>query len=761
MRLSTLVVGACCLVGLPSQVIAQHSLDGVVQAPEPGLSLDGVIVTVQRPSRLTTTSPTGRFRLTDLPEGPIDITVRRVGYLPLVIDSVMVPRAEPLVIMLTALSVRPLDELLVRASPVQHSGLTSSYVLDNTELADQPFLGEDAYRTLTRVPGIAADELSARFRIRGAEQEEDLVRLDGMTLLDPFHLKDLSGTFSVVDAHWIERTTVTPGGFGAEYGNRTGGVVEFDSEEPGRHPGSLFASASPTHARLAAEGRWAGAKGGWRVSGRRGIPDLVLSATGHASAFSPRYMDGMVKVTFDPAPNHHLSGNVLAGADRLRVADDDDQVVSRSASTREYGWLRWQAAWGARFHTETVVSGTHLLPHRDVDYLPRFPGGVEERNSLMQWGLRSDARWRWRRSENGLRFGAEVQRGSATYDYAFTAPIKIQRGPSAPQEYADTGTASVAARGTDASAYLAPQVQPIRRLLLEPGVRLDYHSYAGRSIVSPRLRGTFDAGKGWQLRGAWGSYAQTKGLHELDVIGGERDWRTQRGEQQVAGLEWSASPALHVSIDGYRRLIRDPWPRRFNIEVGFEVIPESDQDDIRIAPARVRAEGVDAEVRGRAGRLAWRAGYTLARIEDHVDGRWTPRPYDQRHATTFDATLPLGTRWSLGAGWQWHSGWPTPIPHFDDYSIQGGRVIPTYSYNELGLERMPSYHRLDLRFGHQAPLAHGTLFVTVDVLNVYNHENLRGVYYDGTIAPDGGIQVKRSPLTLVPLVPVLGLGYRF
>jgi hypothetical protein len=189
-------------------------------------------------------------------------------------------------------------------------------------------------------------------------------------------------------------------------------------------------------------------------------------------------------------------------------------------------------------------------------------------------------------------------------------------------------------------------------------------------------------------------------------------------------------------------------------------VPEVDNDNLYIAPARSRADGIDVEAEGQVGAgLSWRAGYTLSRVEDLLQGAWIPRTYDQRHAVTADATWRLGRRWSLSVAWPWHSGWPLAEPDFRRAVVDGRRVIPSYDYLRLGESRLPAYGRLDLRLRHDRRLAGGTLGLSLDLVNVLNRRNVRGISYDGLLNKDGTVSVHRNPLTMAPLAPIIAVSW--
>ena len=108
--------------------------------------------------------------------------------------------------------------------------VTTNATLTNSELEALPQLGEDLYHTITRLPGLTADDFSAKFWVRGAPNSQMLARVDGVDLIEPFHLKDFEGALSIVDLRTIGSIDMVTGGFTTDFGDRLAGVLTMETQ---------------------------------------------------------------------------------------------------------------------------------------------------------------------------------------------------------------------------------------------------------------------------------------------------------------------------------------------------------------------------------------------------------------------------------------------------------------------------------------------------------------------------------------------------
>jgi hypothetical protein len=221
-----------------------------------------------------------------------------------------------------------LSEFVVTPSRFGVADVATSAVaaLTAAELEVLPQVGDDLFRSIARLPGLATDDVSARFWVRGAPQSEVKVRLDGADLVEPFHLKDVDGALSVVDPAAIRWLDLATGGFQVEHGDRLAGVLTMETKSERRSLTTL--NLSLTGLGGMRQGTFAGGKGRWLATVRRGYPDIALRASGREDDVSPRYYDLMGKVEYDPAPGHVLSFHALRAGDGLRYERTNSPSLS-------------------------------------------------------------------------------------------------------------------------------------------------------------------------------------------------------------------------------------------------------------------------------------------------------------------------------------------------------------------------------------------------------------------------------------------------
>lgn len=634
-----------------------------------------------------------------------------------------------------------------------------SATLTHRDLQTLPQVGEDLFRSIARLPGVAADDFTARFRVRGAPHRQLLVRLDGADLLEPFHLKDVDGALSIIDLHLIRRLDLTTGGFTTDYGNRAAGVLTMETISPEGPRPQAGAGISLTSMRAGAGGGFAAGQGRWAASLRRGYPDIALRVEGRADEIFPRYWDAYAKAEYDLSARHRVSVHTLLSRDTLRVLDADGPEL-RSGYDTSVLWGRWRAAFTDRLAAETVATASWLTWRRDGAglYGNRYRLELRDRRSLEWLDLRQD--WSYAAGDRlALRGGWQLGTGSAEYAYRLYREEPVVSGgvlTGRPR----TVQHALRPDGNAQGAFAAARLTVTPALTLEPGVRLDRHSAPGDEEASPRLNAALSLGPRTALRAAWGAYAQSQGLHELPVAFDDPTFRrAERAEHRILGLQHQFAGGLQARVEAYQRLTRRPRPHWINRFDTYNVFPEAQTDRLLLTPDRAEAHGVEFLLQGRnRPRFDWTLSYAWSRAEETTGTVVLPGLRDQRHAFYGDLTYRPTPRWSFSAAWQYHTGWPVTAVNYSLAPLNNGARVIVRSFGPTLGERLEAYHRLDLRAAHTLPLRRGVLRVFVDVFNAYDRGNAIAYDYDTSVS-GGNLVVRRKPRNMLPFIPSAGVSW--
>lgn len=629
--------------------------------------------------------------------------------------------------------------------------------LTSAELETLPQIGDDLYRSIARLPGLAADDFTARFWVRGAPNSQVLARLDGVDLIEPFHLKDVQGALSIVDPQTISRLELTTGGFTADYGNTLAGVLTMETKATTTPHTSL--SLSLTGIGGSNQGGFAQGRGRWLAAARRGYPDVALRVSGRDDDITPRYYDVTAQVEYQVTPGHTVSLHALRASDTLTYQRTNNPSLASNYDS-DYVWTRWRGAFGRAVTGEAVLSFTQLTQdRRGTGSLDGFPFSLRDRRALKVVAVRND--WTVLLGERALlRAGLEAKSGAADYDYALSRRYNdVVAGRVTPLTV--NTRAAPQPEGDSLGGFVSARLRPFASLVVEPGLRLDRQAVPSEAHSSPRLNAALSLGRA-TVRAAWGAYFQPQRLHELSIADGDtRFHRAEFAEHRGLGLEYPLTPDISLRAEAYERLTSRLRPRWENLDNGYDLFPETQTDRVRLDPQSARARGLELLIAGRAGpQVRWNLSYALARTEERLAGNWVPRARDQRHTVYGDITYALNPRWQFSASWQYHSGWPTTDVVYRLAPLTNGRASLVSANGAVYGLSLPDYHRLDLRATRRIKLSRGELRLFVDIFNAYDHVNLVGYDHNVTVT---GTQITnvRKPREQLPLLPSAGVSWGF
>lgn len=656
-----------------------------------------------------------------------------------------------------ALSQQTIDEVVVIAGRYRIYGDDHAAEFDHDEIDQLAHLADDVMRAISRLPAATADDFSARVNLRGGTREETVVYLDGLKLIDPFHLKDLQGALSIVDSNLIDRVDVLPGGFAAIYGDHASGIVSIRTlpvpEQSVHAVGVSFVNAFAN-----TRGSFEDGRGGWLVSVRRGYLDWLLQLVDtSAGEFTPRYLDVVAKVEHDIGDRHVLSGHVLAAQDRLEHFDDTEDTQAAGDANTLFLWARLRSRWTSTLTSESVLWRNTIDRTREVDVNAPddITASLTDLRDIEVFGLRSD--WRWQLNDGwSIGFGAEATDNRVHYDYTLTGTTTGSGYPGQPPINRRTLTTI---DGGTLGLYSSIR-KDIGRLAAELGWRRDTESYTGldEAVSGPRLNIRYDLTPTTKFLLAWGDYYQFQPAEGLQVEDGiEQFALATEAEHRAVGFEHNFETGLGLRVDAYQKRYRRLRPRFINLFDNYEPIIEAKPDRYRVDADAADAHGIEVSLKRRATEgFSWWASYTYSKVEELIDGVDVPREWDQPHALNVVLNWQ-GARWNFNVASAWHSGWPRTEPEVGLVDTPSGPqpgVVP----GVRNASRYEDYFRVDTRVSRNVDLQRGTFTYFFEIYNLFDTVNPCCIDEQGLLP---GPSLRLDEGTWAPRMPSFGFTWTF
>lgn len=696
---------------------ALASLMGQVVDRESGEPLVGAVVQIVGTRSGGTTDENGRFRLEGVAAGPVQLRLSLLGYAEQVLE---VGEHGDLGKITLAAKVIRLSEMVVTPGSysVMSDGPMRSQTLGVAELSNMAF-AEDITRSVSRLPGVASTDFSSKFTIRGGEDDEVLMTLDGMELYEPFHQRDfVGGLFSIVDIETVQGIELLTGGFSADYGDRQSGVFNMTTKKPDKRRTSF--GLSPMNARVYTEGAFNDREGSYLFSARRGMLDKIATLAVVNGETTHLFYDTMGKVEIPVGRKHRLSLHVLGSVDRAETRDVSEEAsdVSDTKYSNNYGWLRLKSFYADNLYAQTLLYSGWVTQDRFGDTFKDEPTDktifkLTDNRSYRFFGAKQD--WVWDQSAKmSLKTGVNFKQLNADYDYVFN--FDDVRANSAGEfiNFHDEYVSSSSPSGQQFAAYLSTRFNPLPDLYLETGLRHDRATWTGDKLWSPRANIAYSFGPRTVLRGGWGRYYQSQFINNLAVHRKVEEFNpAELSTHYVVGLEHSFKNGIEARVDGYVKDITRISDGFQNLRDPAEVFSEARNDVAFIDFGDARAKGLEFFLKYDQGRkISWWFSYARARAEEQInnlqfEGLLVERTgslrrlNNQDHTVYADVNYRPTRKWHINLAWQYYTGMPmTTYTYVGNHGYSDPPPADLHfaaAHNAFRGEDFPAYHKMDVR----------------------------------------------------------------
>src|SRR5262245_21485468 len=503
------------------------------------------------------TNAEGRFHLGPVPEGSYGLRVEADGYESLELSGFAVAAGAPDAVVRLTPATAQLSAIVVATSryALDRFGSNGALQIAGDTLAAQPGPGEDALRSLGRLPGMAQGGLSAQSNIRGGEAGELLTLLDGYPIRESFHLPAYHDVFGVLDPELVGEAEVYTGGFPARYGNRMAGIFDLHTIDAAAAPHtglgvSVFNAVARNSGRLARAG-------GDRPAMARGGTLKPINGPLSLEAGSPSYGDVYARVGWGEPEGLRVTANLLWSRDELDIRRRPEGEDATIESRTRYLWLRADRDFGGG------VAASILLGHSSIDGFRQgtidnpgiSSGSVDDNRSSEYWDSRGSVAWQ-PNARNWLEGGFEWTNEEATYRYESTAAYSGAVADLFSREPAIARSTFLTPNRERLALYATHRWQVFDPLVSELGLRGQRTITDGTTTedwrFDPRVNLRYELAPGTSLRAHWGRFHQTDEVHELKVEDGVTEFpEAQRSDQLILGLDHRLRNGLALRFEWY------------------------------------------------------------------------------------------------------------------------------------------------------------------------------------------------------------------
>ena len=712
-------------------VVGSHAQDratvwGVVSDAATNQPIPQVNITLQNDKSGTSTDSLGMYALHVTP-GVRSLRFSHIGYRAL-LSTVTIGVGESLRVDVTlnATSI-PFDEVTVIADSLPVSRIRSLGAIVFSPIKLQNISGAfgDIGKSLQIMPGVTSNnEMSSQFNVRGGTMFENLLLLNGIELIEPYHLKESPNTsLGIFNVSLLNRVLFIPGGFTARYGDRLSAVVDLEQREGRMDRFGARLDLSLSDVMAVVEGPIA-KNGSALLSFRSSFSDFVARYLTDQNQRWPTFYDLNGSIALEPWKDHRLAVQFLHASDQTHGLSDGEYSTSLIG-----------------IHGASIIN-PFLMVHSSLSFSRQYEDLSRSASIIM-----NDAVNRSRDSAQIVLAEAKVHIDAKLSDvYSLAAGFRIQscsyhgiRNESLRIDSIDQFLEGSLNKAVIKSAWYAENiVQVTRDLLVNAGLRCDAFSLTREVKLAPRLLVSYQADERTFLKAAWGLYYQTPTYYQLLAASqaGEQPQRMQQAIHYLIGIERTLEKGMRVHAEVYFKQL-DALISYDRLRSGdFVYSPRND--------SRSEIKGVDFEAAFRDERVTgWLSfSWMVAKeVKDAPGEKWHLRPTDQRMTLNFVFEPRLAENWVLSL----RSLYGTGFAYVND-------LPGTRSYQ---IDHYPDYKRIDVRLNYSFETGPLRSTAFVEITNLFSMRNVlsfQGTLYDSS-TPDYAL--------LLPMIINVGMKYEY
>jgi hypothetical protein len=649
-----------------------------------------------------------------------------------------------------------LPEVLVTTDKVPKTQV-SHETLSKEELTEVPGTQEDVLKALQALPGIiTAGSLDGELLVRGSGPDDNQYYVDNVPIGFPYHF----GIVSTLDSNLVKDIDFYSGGFGPQFPNSMGGLVDLTQRDPRsdrwgfRADVNLFLSEFELEGPVTSDSSLA-------VAFRRSYLDLFIKdfASADADIEVPVFSDYQVKYSYNPSAKIHwdfvafgsddsVSGTISAAATEAvnnpdvagafnfndgynsqginykNTADDQNTIVNTVYNTNTY----FNFSLGPGLFEDTSVEdlGDKFSLTHDFDKDTSLEGGFQYDHFI-----------------DYLNAYFVIFPTSQQSNYNLTTATKFSSQ--------DTTNSD------DASVYLDQKFKALdEKLELSVGARADYVNSDETVFFTPRAAAAYHWTDDTTFKASYGYYNEAPDRilagPFLDQKLGNPRLAPEQSIDTVLGVERKLTDSgLLFRLEGYEK--------DFSSLIVSNLTPTPGDGYLNTGSGYAR--GIEFFLRQPPTErfFGWIA-YSLStsqRQEAPGDAVY-PFEYDEPNVLTAVGNYKLNPGWDMGFKVLYTTGHPyTPVTSAGTTVVSSNGAPTTLylaQYAPPDSARLPDYFRVDFSTSIKTVYDTWEWKIYLDVVNLLGTKNVLGYEYNSTYT-------QTTTVYDLPFLPYLGVEVKY
>jgi hypothetical protein len=716
------------------------------------------LVSIRSQNLQTVTDENGRFELSRVEPGEVELYISTVGY-GIFKTKMQIPADGDTNIdfQIGQEALKRNDQITVTSGPFDpiETSAPTEQVLQASELKNLSSMFGDSFRSIHSLPGVAApDDYYADFSYRGAGVSNIAFYLDGMLLKNPFHEdKQFTGVGSVslLNGDTIESISLLGGGFPSRYGDSTGAVLNIQTREPDRERISARINMDCFQGGATVEGPLGRSKkAAWLLTARKSYLQYLMSRLGY-SGLSIGYYDTEDKLIWDPSSKHHMSLMAIIGDASLNQSFSSPTDAAKAQSPMNLVNMSWQ--WTPRTSTSlrTAVSYSSESDHNWMD------SGDLLRSPTKYYAFRHDDTIQFTKHFS-LEAGAEARDARESYVSNYVWDVLTARPSVTPFLVAQFNTQT-----WRYGAYAQPSWTAFHgRILLSAGGRFDHFDYTRQEVLLPRASTSIGITSRTKVLAGYGQFVEFPELEQLLGDFNNPALRAERSTHYILGFEQQFSERIRLKIDLYDRKENQlPYSPQTEWRLVNGVATGPLYGTVLTNSTRGYSRGMDITLqRVSANRLSGWLSYSLGhtRYCDKLANLCFDGDFDQRRIGTAFASYRFNPTVNLSGKFNYESNFPV-VGFFQGNSAANDQTAYFTLSEQRNQLRVPAFSRLDTRLNKAFNYKHSKLTMDVEIDNMLDHKNWRYFGLQQYDFSTGQAKLRRG--NLLPILPSAGFTFEF